>query len=219
MTIHKEGFGILFYLLLFVVSVFVILNLLYPAQSFIHYFLYVLGTLFFISAILFFRKPDRSGQPNDDQIISAADGKVLVIEEVYEEEYFKAKRIQVSVFMSISNVHVNWFPVSGIIKYIKYHPGKHLFAWNPKSSILNERNTVVVANRGEHEVLIRQIAGGVARRIVCNGKVNEEIQQRDELGIIKFGSRVDLFLPLDMKLEIKLHQKVRGGQTIIGSFS
>jgi phosphatidylserine decarboxylase len=218
MIIHKEGYRILFYLMIFVVGVFIILNVLFPAQSFIHYFLYVLGTLFYLSAILFFRKPDRSGQPDDGQIISAADGKVLVIEEVYEEEYFKAKRIQISVFMSISNVHVNWFPVSGIIKYIKHHPGKHLFAWSPKSSSLNERKSVVVANQNGQEVLIRQIAGGVARRIVSYGKVNEGIKQRDELGIIKFGSRVDLFLPLDTKLEVKLHQKVRGGKTIIGSF-
>ena len=218
MTIHKEGFRVLFYLMIFVLGVFIILNLLFPVQSFTHYFLYVLGSLFYFNAILFFRKPDRRGRPNDGQVISSADGRVLVIEEVYEEEYFKAKRIQVSVFMSIGNVHVNWFPVSGIIKYIKYHPGKHLFAWNPKSSTLNERNSVVVANQNGQEVLIRQIAGGVARRIVCYGKVNEEVKQRDELGIIKFGSRVDLFLPLDMKFEIKLHQKVRGGETIIGSF-
>jgi len=218
MTIHKKGFRVLFYLMIFVLGVFIILNLLFPTHSFIHYFLYVLGTLFYFGAILFFRKPDRSGQPDDGQIISVADGKVLVIEEVYEEEYFKANRIQVSVFMSIINVHVNWFPVSGIIKYIKYHPGKHLFAWNPKSSTLNERNSVVITNQNGEEILIRQIAGGLARRIVCNGTVNEKIKQRDELGIIKFGSRVDLFLPLDTKLEIKLHQMVRGGETIIGRF-
>ncbi|MCK5839994.1 MAG: phosphatidylserine decarboxylase family protein [Bacteroidales bacterium] len=218
MTIHKKGFRVLFYLLIFVLGVFIILNLLSPAQSFIHYFLYVLGTLFYFSTILFFRKPDRSGQPNDGQIISAADGKVVVLEEVYEEEYFKANRMQVSVFMSISNVHVNWFPVSGIIKYVRYHPGKHLFAWNPKSSTLNERNSVVIANQNGEEILIRQIAGGVARRIVSYGKVNEEMKQRDELGIIKFGSRVDLYLPLNTKLEVKLHQQVRGGATIIGRF-
>jgi phosphatidylserine decarboxylase len=151
-------------------------------------------------------------------IIAPADGKVVVLEEVEEPEYFKDKRLQLSIFMSPTNVHVNRYPISGLVKYTKYHPGKYLVAWHPKSSTENERNTVVVGNETA-EILMRQIAGKFAKKIVCYAKVNQEADQGSEFGFIKFGSRVDLYLPLGTPIHVKLNQKVRGGETILGKMS
>jgi phosphatidylserine decarboxylase len=169
-------------------------------------------TLIIIILILqFFRNPKRVTELNDSLIISPVDGKVVAIEKVYEKEYFKDERIQISVFMSPLNVHVTRYPNSGIVKFSKYHPGKYLVAWHPKSSEKNERTTVVVENMNFGEVLYRQIAGAVARRIVNYAKVGDDVTQGADAGFIKFGSRVDLFLPLDSKIKVELNQIVKGG--------
>lgn len=156
--------------------------------------------------------------PNDNIILCPADGKVVVIEEVEETEYFHDKRIQISVFMSPINVHVNKNPTSGVVKFYKYHAGKFLFAWHPKSSTDNERTTIVVEDRAGRQILFRQIAGALARRIVCYVNDNKIVVQGQEFGFIKFGSRVDLFLPLDCKIKVNIGDKVVGGKTIIGAF-
>jgi phosphatidylserine decarboxylase len=159
----------------------------------------------------FFRNPKRKTQVNDSLIISPVDGKVVVVENVYEKEYFKDNRIQISIFMSPLNVHVTRYAMSGIIKFSKYHPGKYLVAWHPKSSELNERTTVVIENENFGTILYRQIAGAVAKRIVNYAKVDSRVVQGEDAGFIKFGSRVDLFLPLDSKIKVKINQMVVGG--------
>ncbi len=163
----------------------------------------------------FFRNPKRHTHQNDQQVIAPVDGKVVVIEEVEETEYFKEKRLQVSIFMSPINVHVTRYPISGSVLFSKYHPGKYLVAWHPKASTDNERTTIVVENKTYGKVLYRQIAGALARRIVNYAKEGQTVTQGTDAGFIKFGSRVDLFLPLDTKLKVKLNQKVKGGECII----
>jgi len=176
----------------------------------------MLIVLFFLLMILqFFRNPTRNADITDQHIIAPVDGKVVVIEEVEEPEYFKDKRLQVSIFMSPINVHVTRYPVSGRIKYSKYHPGKYLVAWHPKASTENERTTVVVENRIFGEILYRQIAGALAKRIVNYAKEGQQVVQGTDAGFIKFGSRVDLFLPLGTQVNVKLNQKAVGGKTII----
>ncbi len=171
-----------------------------------------------IIIIQFFRNPPRDTEAGENEIIAPADGKVVVIEEVEETEYFKDKRIQVSIFMSPLNVHVNRYPMEGTVDYAKYHPGKYLVAWHPKSSTENERTTVVVKN-GRKAVLFRQIAGAMARRIVMYSKEGDQVQAGGEMGFIKFGSRVDVFLPLGTKINVTLNQVVIGGETAIAEFT
>ena len=216
MTIHREGYTTIFIAFLFVAVIFLTFNHIFPTQSWFHVGLYTVGVWFFIMIIRFFRAPIRGMNGGDTIISCPADGKVVVIEKTIEPEYFKDERIQVSIFMSARNVHINWFPVSGMIKYYFYHPGKHMVAFSPKSSLENERATTVIRTDNGKEILVRQIAGAVARRIVTYPKVGTPEIQGDELGFIKFGSRVDLLLPLDTNLEITLNQVVRGKQTIIG---
>lgn len=169
--------------------------------------------------LIFFRNPKRViAEPDDNLIYAPADGKVVVIEETQETEYFNDRRLQVSIFMSPLNVHVNRNPISGTVPYQKYHPGKYLVAWNPKSSTENERTTVVIENN-KGVLLLRQIAGALARRIVCYVNPNEKLKQGEDLGFIKFGSRVDLFLPLSAKITVNMDQKVIGNKTIIAKFS
>ena len=176
------------------------------------------SVVFSILILQFFRNPKRVTPLNSNQVIAPADGKIVVLEETVEHEYFKDKRIQVSIFMSPFNVHVNRYPISGEVKFTKYHPGKFLVAWHPKSSIENERTTIVVENEKTGPILLRQIAGAVAKRIVLYAKKGEKCSQGHDMGFIKFGSRVDLFLPLDAKINIKMNDIVKGGQTIIASF-
>jgi len=171
--------------------------------------------VFFFLIVQFFRVPGRNVIISAGSVISPADGKVVVIEEVEEPEYFKGKRIQVSVFMSPVNVHVNWTPVAGTAVYSKYHPGKYLVAWHPKSSTENERTTMVLRTENGKEVLFRQIAGALARRICFYAKDGKKYQQGEEFGFIKFGSRVDIFLPLDAKINVTIGQKVKGKLTTI----
>lgn len=182
--------------------------------------LILVGTvILFLLIIQFFRNPKRETRHNDSHIVAPVDGKVVVIEEVFEKEYFKDQRLMVSIFMSPINVHVTRHPVSGVVKYSKYHPGKYLVAWHPKASEENERTTVVVENKVFGEILYRQIAGAMAKRIVNYAEVGTEVVQGSDSGFIKFGSRVDVFLPLGTPLEVKLNQKVKGGVSVIATIS
>ncbi|MCX6267975.1 MAG: phosphatidylserine decarboxylase family protein [Bacteroidetes bacterium] len=216
MTIHKEGYKTIIIAFLFVAAVLLALNDILVDQSWFHYTMYGLGLWFFIMIVRFFRSPKRTANGGKKVILCPADGKIVVIERTIEPEYFKDERIQVSIFMSATNVHVNWFPVEGEIVYYYYHPGKHMVAFNPKASLENERATTVIERADGNRILVRQIAGAMARRIKCYPKVGEPVVQGDELGFIKFGSRVDLLLPTGTILDIKLGQKVTGKQTIIG---
>ena len=177
----------------------------------------IITFLLLIIILQFFRNPKRNYILNENQILSPVDGKVVVIEEVYEGEYFKEKRIQVSIFMSPINVHVTRYPMSGLIKFSKYHPGKFLVAWHPKASEENERTSIVVENKSFGEILYRQIAGALAKRIVNYAKEGTQVVQTEDAGFIKFGSRVDLFLPLGTPINVVLNQKAIGGKTIIAT--
>lgn len=211
---HKEGYKIILLTFVFVVGSALLVD------NFIEIYwlrtLILVALLVFLILILqFFRNPKRKTVLNNHQVLSPVDGKVVVIEEVFEKEYFKEKRLQVSVFMSPINVHVTRYPISGNVIFSKYHPGKYLVAWHPKASEENERTTVVVENETYGKVLYRQIAGALAKRIVNYAKFNDKAIQGSDSGFIKFGSRVDLFLPIDTKINVTLNQKVRGGESII----
>lgn len=216
MTIHREGWKILFGTIVFLLLLNLAIFYFTDWIKLIDYLVITISGFIFLCILQFFRNPRRRVLENERQVICPADGKIVVIEEVDEAEYFKDKRLQVSIFMSPTNVHVNRNPVSGIVKYVKYHPGKYLVAWHPKSSTENERNTVVIENDNV-EILVRQIAGALARRIVNYLDEGDDVQQGKELGFIKFGSRVDLFLPLGTKIDVTLNQKVKGGKTVIAT--
>jgi phosphatidylserine decarboxylase len=214
---HKEGQTIIFITLIIVGSLFLVMDFI--GIPWLVKTLQIGLLLVFILILQFFRNPKRNTQPDDAHVISPVDGKVVVIEEVQEPEYFKDKRLQVSVFMSPINVHVTRYPIGGKVLFSKYHPGKYLVAWHPKSSELNERTTVVVENPKFGKVLYRQIAGALARRIVNYAKKDQNVIQGSDAGFIKFGSRVDLFLPLDTKINVSLNQKVQAKLTSIGFLS
>lgn len=211
---HKEGHKIIIITLIFVVGCFLLIDS-YISITWLSTLIMIALLIFLILILQFFRNPKRHTQLDDKQVISPVDGKVVVIEEVFEKEYFKEKRLQISVFMSPINVHVTRYPISGNVIFSKYHPGKYLVAWHPKASEENERTTVVVENEAYGKVLHRQIAGALAKRIVNYAKLNNKAVQGGESGFIKFGSRVDLFLPLDTHIKVELNQKVRGGETVI----
>ena len=205
---HKEGQKIILGTLFFVGVSFLILDNTIELQWLLKLIqLSLLGILVLI--LQFFRNPKRNTEKNDAQVISPVDGKVVVIEEVEETEYFKEKRLQVSIFMSPLNVHVTRYPISGSVLFSKYHPGKYFVAWHPKASTENERTTIVLENKVYGKVLYRQIAGALARRIVNYAKEGQKVEQGIDAGFIKFGSRVDLFLPLDTKIKVKLNQKLK----------
>ena len=215
MKIHKEGHWIVITLTIFLLLVNFSVSRFFPGLT-IYLAIVSVGIWFFV--LWFFRNPTREiFLPQDNVIYAPADGKIVVIEEIIEPEYFHEKRIQVSIFMSPANVHVNRNPISGTVNYFKYHPGKYLVAWHPKSSTENERATTVIKN-GHVEIMLRQIAGAMAKRIKTYLHVGEEVVQGTDLGFIKFGSRVDLFLPLDAKLEVEIGQKVKGNKTIIARY-
>ncbi len=217
MTIHREGYKSIALATIVFIALNMLMRWLFAASLpwlCILFFIASLGFLLFI--VSFFRIPARTLTIKDGQIISPADGKVVVIEETVDDEYFKGKRLQVSVFMSPLNVHVNRNPISGEIVYNQYHKGKYLVAWNPKSSTENERHSVVIKN-GETEILVKQIAGAVARRIVNYLEVGNKVKQTDEYGFIKFGSRVDLLLPIGTKINVALNEVVQGGVTVIAT--
>ncbi|MCF8464565.1 MAG: phosphatidylserine decarboxylase family protein [Flavobacteriales bacterium] len=216
MTIHKEGYRMLTLLAIAVVALTFGVVRFFPELKWLHMVVGIGGGIIFLIFLQFFRSPKRKLVISSRSIVCPADGKVVAIEEVEEPEYFNGeKRIQVSVFMSPLNVHLNRYPISGRIAYSKYHPGKFLVAWHPKSSTENERNTVVVETEFGVSVLIRQIAGFVARRIVWYCHQDDVVKQGDELGFIKFGSRVDLFLPLDAKIKVEIDEKVLGGISVL----
>ena len=212
--IHKEGYSFLFVLGLLLLGGNTILYLSIYSGAFL-YLVSFFSLFVFVFFLQFFRHPFIAKNYNDNKIISPANGKVVFVGEVYEDEFFKEKKLLVSIFMSPFDVHINRYPISGIVKYYKYHKGKYLVAWHPKSSTKNERTTTVIANK-KISVLVRQIAGLVARRIINYSKVGSEVNQCDQLGFIKFGSRADIFLPLDFKPEVKLKQKTTAGVTVLG---
>ena len=213
---HKEGYKIILITFAFVV-ISVLLIDAYITISWLQLALEITLLIILILILQFFRNPKRQTTLNNNHILAPVDGKVVVIEEVFEKEYFKDKRLQVSVFMSPLNVHVTRYPVGGNVVFSKYHPGKYLVAWHPKASEENERTTVVIENQTYGKVLYRQIAGAMARRIVNYAKENDSIEQGEDSGFIKFGSRVDLFLPLDSNIKVELNQKVLGGESIIAT--
>lgn len=213
---HKEGHKSILITLFIVVAIFLATEYITDNQI-IQYVLYGAAFLLLVIILQFFRNPKRYTKQNDNHIIAPVDGKVVVIEEVFEKEYFKDKRLQVSIFMSPINVHVTRYALSGIVKFSKYHPGKFLVAWHPKASEENERTTIVIENQTFGEVLYRQIAGALAKRIVNYAKENTNVVQGADAGFIKFGSRVDVFLPIDTKLNIKLNDVVKGGETIVAT--
>lgn len=219
MKFHREGIPSLIITIIVVSIINFLTHYLAGAYALVLWLGYILSAFLLITIIQFFRSPNRSIMLNDNHIIAPADGKVVVIEEVVETEYFKDKRLQISIFMSPINVHVNRYPISGIVKYSKYHPGLFLVAWHPKSSTDNERTTIVVEHANGQSVLFRQIAGALARRIVNYSKETDIAKQGEEFGFIKFGSRVDLLLPLSVKVNVQLEQKVRGRQTVIATFN
>ena len=211
---HKEGHKIILITFSIIVTIFLLLDY-FSIEYMIYIQLFLIGQL--IIVLQFFRNPKRITSFGNNHVVSPVDGKVVVIEEVYEPEYFKDKRIQVSIFMSPINVHVTRYPVSGEVLFSKYHPGKYLVAWHPKSSTENERTTIVIKNESSAEILYRQIAGALARRIVNYAKKSSKVNQGEDAGFIKFGSRVDLFLPLNTKINVKLNQKVKGAEDIIAN--
>lgn len=213
---HREGF------LIIGISFIITVSSTLIAESFIinpssKYFIQFFSILVLILILQFFRNPKRVVKPNSKKILSPVDGKVVVIESVFEKEYFNDNRMQVSIFMSPLNVHVTRYPLSGTVTYSKYHPGKYLFAWHPKSSEENERTTIVIKTSKFGEILYRQIAGALARRIINYAKKGDEVKQGDDAGFIKFGSRVDLFLPLNTPIDVVLNQYAKGAKTIISS--
>ena len=215
---HKEGHKIILISLLITVSGILLADHFLVDFHILKIVLQSVLLIFLLLILQFFRNPKRNTILNENNIIAPVDGKVVVIEEVEEREYFKGKKLQVSIFMSPINVHVTRYPISGKIKFSKYHPGKYLVAWHPKASEENERTTIVVENDTVGEVLYRQIAGALAKRIVNYAEVNNKATQGADAGFIKFGSRVDLFLPLNSKIDVKLNQTVKGGETIISKF-
>ena len=214
MTIHKEGRSIvfIFFIVLLVLNIAIYL---FVNNNIISWIFGAISFLFFLFIVRFFRRPVRTILSDENTIYAPADGTVMVIEETEESEFFNDKRIQVSIFMSVWNVHINWYPITGIIKYFKYHPGKFLVARLPKSSTENERTTVVIENEKKQQILVRQIAGIIARRIVYYAQEGLKVKQNSEMGFIRFGSRVDVFLPLDADVKVKLGDKTKGTQTVV----
>ncbi len=219
MTFHKEGYTSLALTILVIALVNAAISFYFPDAHVVKWIVYILSFLLFVTIVQFFRSPKLHISKNESQVLCPADGKVVVIEETDEPEFLKDRRIQLSVFMSPVNVHVNRNPISGVVKYFKYHPGKYLVAWHPKSSTENERTTVVTENSEGTQVLFRQIAGALARRIVWYVKEGDVVEQGQQFGFIKFGSRVDIFLPLGTKINVELNQVVKGGRTVLAELT
>ncbi len=221
MYIHKKGYGVIAtmftVLVLIILGVVMLLNAVLETTHWtILAGLIIIGVMVFVWSITFFRVPTKRKITHEENaVVSSADGEIVAIEEVEEKEYFHDKRIQVSVFMSAYDVHVNWFPMDGVVSYVKYHPGKKLFAINPKSSELNERNSVAVKDAKGREVLFKQVAGVMARRIVCNIKEGDKAEVGKEFGMIKFGSRVDFFLPVDADIQVEIGDAITGQVSVL----
>ena len=218
MTIHKEGYKSLLYTLIFLAIINSSLFYFFPEKEILQNTVLIISILIFLVVLQFFRNPSIKIEINDKQIIAPADGKIVVIEEVLETEYLNTTCRQISIFMSPFNVHINRNPVSGIVTFFKYHPGKFLVAWHPKSSTENERTTVAIRTKNNQQILMRQIAGALARRIVWYLGEGTDVTQGEEFGFIKFGSRVDIFIPLDAKVKISMGQTTVGGKTVLAEF-
>ncbi len=215
MSIHKEGYKILVFGFIALLVLNLIVNIIWADLGLLRWAIIICSLMLYIFLLFFFRWPPRHLEPDHGLIYAPADGKIVVIEDTFEKEYFNDTRLQISIFMSPFNVHSNRYPVSGRIKYVRYHPGNYMVAWHPKSSELNERSTIVIETPDGTEILIRQIAGAVARRIVTYAKENQQVLQGDELGFIKFGSRVDVFLPVGTEIEVPILQQVKANKSII----
>ena len=216
--IHKEGINTILLVSIFLIICNTCVFLFLSEFLILSLFIYSLSVVVFFLVVYFFRVPKRIVTIEKNKIVAPADGKVVVIEQTFEKEYFNDYRTQVSIFMSPLNVHVNWAPVTGIVNYFKYHPGRFLVAWKPKASEENERFTTVFKTTGDIEILMRQIAGKLARRIVSYVSDGKEYKQGDQVGIIKFGSRVDIFLPPEAKINVQINQKVKGNKTVLAEF-
>ena len=219
MTIHKEGRNMLFYLMVILVAINMAIIYFWPAMVVVQNLTIVGSIVIYLLILQFFRIPNIIVNEDANCILAPADGKVVVIEKTVEEEHFNDERIQISIFMSPLNVHNNRSPVAGIVKYFKYHPGKYLVAWHPKSSTDNERTSMVLTMANDVDVLVRQIAGAMARRIKWYVKDGYSLKQGQEFGFIKFGSRVDVFLPTDAKILVSTGTKTKGGRTVLAEFS
>jgi len=217
MNLHKEGYRIIAWSFLVIVALNYYLHQ-YVDIYWLKWIVSLISLILFMLIVYFFRFPSRAVQTKPNEVVAPVDGKVVVIEEVFEPEYFKDKRLQISIFMSPLNVHATRYPVSGKVVYSKYYKGKHLVAWHPKSSELNERTSIVVDNPVMGPVMFRQIAGAIARRIENYSKVGDVVQQGADAGFIKFGSRVDVFLPLETEVDVVIGDKTRGGETIIAEY-
>jgi phosphatidylserine decarboxylase len=215
MSIHKEGYKILAFGFLVLLILNIIVNIIWADTELVRWAFIICSLVLYVFLLFFFRLPVRRLETDPGLIYAPADGKVVVIEETMENEYFRDMRLQVSIFMSPFNMHSNRYPVSGRVKYVCHHPGQNMVAWHPKSSELNERSTIVIETKEGTEIMVRQIAGAVARRIVTYSKENQNVLQGGELGFIKFGSRVDVFLPLGTEVEIPILQQVKANKTII----
>ena len=218
MTFHKEGYPTLGFIIIVIAIINFITHYFFGEYRIVTGLGYAISAFLFIVVVQFFRKPFKSVEINENQILSPCDGKVVVIEETVEDEILNEKRRQISIFMSPINVHNNLYPIGGKLTHFVYHPGKFLVAWHPKSSTENERTTAVIKDKKGRSVLFRQIAGALAKRIVFYGKTGESYVQGTECGFIKFGSRVDLFLPLNAKIKVGLKEKVTGGKSVIAEF-
>ena len=212
---HKEGHSLIILFFIVIATNVIMLEMLIDDQSYLKLILQTFSLILFVFILWFFRNPKRNILKNPEIILSPADGKVVLIEEVDEVEFFNEKKIKVSIFLSPLDIHVNRYPVSGKVLYSKYHKGKYLVAWHPKSSDKNERSTIVIENKKFGKIMYRQIAGAVARRVVNYAKVDSIVEQGDDSGFIKFGSRVDIFLSKNCKLKVNIGDKVKGGITII----
>ncbi len=215
MAIHREGYKILAIGLVILIILNIASMIIWSDNSVAKWIFLLCSVLFYVFILFFFRLPVRHLEPDAGLIYAPADGKVVVIEETDENEYFRDKRLQISIFMSPFNMHSNRYPVSGRVKYVNYHSGDYMVAWHPKSSELNERSTIVIETENGVEILVRQIAGAVARRIVTYAKVGQKVTQGGELGFIKLGSRVDIFLPLGTEIEVPILQQVKANKSII----
>lgn len=218
MKLHREGHTILLSSAIMMTLINAATYYFLGPNSWIFMSVLALCIILYILFLQFFRYPTRDLTLSDKHLIAPCDGKVVVIEEVYEPEFYKDKRLQVSIFMSPINVHANWYPISGTASYVRHHKGKYLVAWHPKASTENERSTIVIEKDGTRSVLLRQVAGALAKRIVYYPHENDKVRQGAELGFIKFGSRMDIYLPLGTKVHAKIGEKTVGGVTIISDF-
>lgn len=218
MKIHKEGYRIIAVAFLILLALAILIYFVFSQVDILRYILYSLTVLTLFFTIRFFRYPTRTIIEDENAIYAPADGKIVIIENIMGNKYFQEETIQISIFMSVWNVHVNFYPISGEVTMCDYFPGDKMVAWHPKSSELNEHSSVIVEDNKKRKILIKQIAGALARRIVCNAKKGEKVQQGEELGIIKFGSRVDVLLPANARINVKMNQKVKAKKTILAYF-